>query len=176
MRIIKPYKIAASTQLVSREGGRWLRVSPMYAFSLRVGPKLLPEHRLWGVVRHELRQDTRFDPGIPKGRPEVLVTGDAHAPYGDPVERLRVLVRLERDELLLEESIEVTGDRYWINQSRCSRPKPFTRMPLVWQRAFGGDSYLDNSIGRGHLPPLNADGVTDGQDFIIWNANKFRSS
>ena len=52
------------------------------------------------------------------------------------------------------------GEREWmyglLPWYRVTQPQPFTRMPLVYERAFGGDGHLANPDGcgyaRGRLP------------------------
>jgi hypothetical protein len=95
------------------------------------------------------------------GRCEVLLLAAAHAPAQAPVQRMTVSLSIgaARRELL------VTGDREWAGEGPSAvpgAPEPFRRMPLVWERAFGGtasvlvdeDSPLDfvdprNPYGKG---------------------------
>jgi hypothetical protein len=69
---------------------------------------------------------------------EVIVLGHAYAPSGRPVDEL--IVRLAVGEV--ERELVVTGDRVWIEdgqrQPMVTRPVPFSQMPLVYQRAYGG--------------------------------------
>lgn len=68
---------------------------------------------------------------------EVLLLGDAHSPRGRPVESCRVSIGVGELRLVLE----VSGDRKWKSgwlSPGISAPEPFTLMPLVWERAFGG--------------------------------------
>jgi hypothetical protein len=95
---------------------------------------------------------------------EVIVLGAAHAPSGQAVEAMTVALAVgdRRRE------IAVHGDRVWEvsgEARRISRPEPFTRIPLTWDRAFGGtaevlvdeESPIDiadprNPLGRGFDP------------------------
>jgi hypothetical protein len=69
---------------------------------------------------------------------EVILIGHAYAPYGRPVADLSI--RLGVGEV--ERDLVVTGERQWIAdgqaQPMITRPVPFTKMPLVYERAFGG--------------------------------------
>jgi hypothetical protein len=78
-----------------------------------------------------------------KKRPEVLVVGDAFAPEGRPVNSL--VTRLVVGEI--NKSIVVVGDRYASADGRVGESAPFARMPLVWERAAGGQN-TDNPVGR----------------------------
>lgn len=90
---------------------------------------------------------------------DVLLTGSAYAPHGEPAKRVRV--SLEAGSVA--KSFEVVGDRVWVPSLMGvvgSSPRPFTTMPITYDRAFGGRdathpdesrhrSYLPNHIGRG---------------------------
>jgi hypothetical protein len=68
---------------------------------------------------------------------DVLVRGDAIAPRGRHVTELDVSVRVGA----VKKRLRVTGDRTWENGVlgiRMSAPRPFERMPLVYERAYGG--------------------------------------
>ncbi|MBK9258717.1 MAG: DUF2169 domain-containing protein [Polyangiaceae bacterium] len=76
-----------------------------------------------------------------KKRPEVLLVGDAYAPEGRPV--TSVVTRLVVGDI--DKSILVVGDRYVTADGRVGEPATFVRMPLVWERAVGGQ---DNPVGK----------------------------
>lgn len=95
---------------------------------------------------------------------DVVLLGHARAPDG-PVTQLDVGLRVGP----LHKVARVFGDRVWaVTRGSCvvSRPLPFERMPLVWERAFGGrdpdapDTAFEprNPVGRGFVGrgrPLN---------------------
>ncbi|MBW2458302.1 MAG: DUF2169 domain-containing protein [Deltaproteobacteria bacterium] len=77
---------------------------------------------------------------------EVVVLGCAHAPSQEPVTEMRVAVSVGdvRRELV------VTGDRSWAvhdGHTMMSSPVPFSRMPLTWERAFGGRCKIEVDDG-----------------------------
>jgi hypothetical protein len=90
---------------------------------------------------------------------DVLVRGDAIAPPGTRVTELDVLMRVGP----ITKRLRVTGDRVWgkgVVGIRMSAPRSFERMPLVYERAYGGwdrsavdeaDHRLDgrNPVGTG---------------------------
>ncbi len=45
-------------------------------------------------------------------------------------------------------TILASGDRYW-NGSTTSPPRPFERMPIHWSKAYGGEDYPINLLGKG---------------------------
>lgn len=71
-----------------------------------------------------------------KAATDVVILGHARPERGR-VEELDVTIAIGR----LEKQIRVFGDRVWrrtLGLYSISPPKPFDRMPLVWERAFGG--------------------------------------
>lgn len=93
---------------------------------------------------------------------EVLLLGDAVAPRGRPVRELEVALAGPG----FSKRAIVTGDRIWEEGLRGVQPslaRPFLKMPLRWERAFGGSDHsherkflngteLRNPIGIGfHL-------------------------
>jgi len=50
-------------------------------------------------------------------------------------------------------SLLVTGDRVWeggMLGRRASKPQPFDALELRYERAYGGEGFLSNPVGRGH--------------------------
>jgi hypothetical protein len=100
---------------------------------------------------------------------DVVLVGHAYAPEG-PVEELTVSVKVGS----LHKTIAVIGDRQWQSTTVGlvkSVPQPFERMPLVYERAFGGcppsqhgaahpDHDERNPIGTGYcVVPTDAEGM-----------------
>ncbi len=126
---------------------------------LQPPPLLLPEyHGIDGAS--SLRYEADLVP--PKPGTDVLVHGHAHAPAGRPTTRVAVALGVGAHHKVLA----VTGDRVW-TRSRFgiltpSAPAPFLRLPLVYERAYGGHDtrardlaaqrmFAANPVGRGHV-------------------------
>jgi hypothetical protein len=101
-----------------------------------------------------------------KARCDVLLNGAAHAPNGRPVERVAVGLQVGA----WRKSFAVWGNREWRRAGigyAPSAPEPFERMPISYDKAFGGTdagmldpaqhgTYLPNPVGRGwhkHIYP-----------------------
>ncbi|OEU64450.1 MAG: hypothetical protein BBJ57_01065 [Desulfobacterales bacterium PC51MH44] len=68
---------------------------------------------------------------------DIVINGHAYAPQAKPVTKMDVNVRVGRNQ----KTIRVFGDRIWYRSFvglSISKPKPFVKMPLIYERAFGG--------------------------------------
>lgn len=68
---------------------------------------------------------------------DIYVHGHAWAPRGRPATETEVLVRVGP----CLRTAAVIGDRVWVRSFAsliATRPAPFDRIPLVWERSFGG--------------------------------------
>lgn len=70
---------------------------------------------------------------LTKNTTDVIVIGHAHAPGGRAVKELDVGFRVGQ----VQKTLRVFGDRRWGLMGPTS-PQPFRKMPLVYERAFGG--------------------------------------
>lgn len=88
---------------------------------------------------------------LPKA--EVVVVGSAFAPRGQTTKAtsVRLVVQSER-ATLVDKRIEVIGDRRALAGAPPPEPTPFDRMPLHYERAFGGMASRENPVGRGSAP------------------------
>jgi hypothetical protein len=78
-----------------------------------------------------------------KPRCDILLNGSAYAPDGRPATRVPVGLQFGG----LRKHFDVVGDRVWeysLLVTKASWPKPFVRMPISYDRAFGG---VDDSQG-----------------------------
>lgn len=87
---------------------------------------------------------------------EVMLLGHAYAPGRRPAARVKVALSVgrERREML------VSGDRHWQGRDVISAPVPFERMPLVYERSFGGSAVvqLDAATQLDVFDPVNRRG------------------
>ncbi len=69
---------------------------------------------------------------------DIHVCGDAYALHGQPVTGMNVNIRVGP----CAADLRIQGDRIWLRTAtlgvRPSDPVPFVKMPLVWERAYGG--------------------------------------
>ncbi|WP_437763261.1 DUF2169 domain-containing protein [Sorangium sp. So ce281] len=82
-------------------------------------------------------------------RAEVVLTGHAWAPGGAPVRRMAVrLAILRGDAALVDKRLEVVGDRAG-GAAAGAQPEPFVKMPIEYQRTYGGPGEPENPLGVG---------------------------
>jgi hypothetical protein len=75
-----------------------------------------------------------------KPRADIIVNGHAVSPTGRPVDKATVVLEVGS----LRKHINIIGDRHWEGGKlgmRPSAPTPFVKMPLVFERAFGGSDH-----------------------------------
>jgi hypothetical protein len=87
------------------------------------------------------------DISLAKPGTDILLFGHAYGPGGRPTTRAEVSLRVGPT---IEKRAVVFGDRRWGGTvlTRISAPEPFERMPLVWERAFGGTETLPGDPPR----------------------------
>ncbi len=80
-----------------------------------------------------------------KPQGECFVIGSVHA-YGEATQT-KAAVEIGP----VKKQLAVLGDRAWRRGSPTA-PASFERMPLIWERAFGGPGSAGNPVGRGLAP------------------------
>lgn len=90
---------------------------------------------------------------------EVILLGACHAPGGTPVPQARVGLTMGS----VARQLLVTGDRVWAGSgsgATIGSPEAFTRMPLTYERAFGGTAevQIDPHSVYPVLDPMNQRG------------------
>ena len=145
MKTIKPGKISLLTRVFEREGEHFFVLSPLLHFAFSPVRRLLSEQEMWKFVPAELGPQL-LDVGMPKVRGEVLVCGKACPPQPPrPVCSVRVKIAS------VDKKLTVVGDRVW-RHGVPTDPEPFAEMPLDYTKAFGGEGYPQNPLGKGFAP------------------------
>lgn len=151
MKIIKPQRLSLLTRVFEDDGQSYLVLTAMGLFSFAEPRRLLHEVVLWKTAAEQLGKDAVLDAGMSKIRGEVLVAGSAISTTGPTA---GTIVRLKLGAI--DKKLYVFGDRYW-KTAGFSDPVPFTEMPMTWERAFGGEGFARNPLGKGYKP-IDMDG------------------
>lgn len=75
-----------------------------------------------------------------KPRTDIIINGHAYAPQEKPVKEIAVSFQVGR----MRKRLRVVGDRFWernMFKLYPSEPKPFVKMPLMFEKAFGGSDH-----------------------------------
>lgn len=147
MKIIKPQKLGLLTRVFENDGQAYLVLTAMAFFPFATPRKLLHEVALWKMASAELGKDAVLDACMSKKRGEVLVAGKAYAARGEPTAATSVRVQIGS----VDKQLYVIGDRQW-KTTGPSDPAPFVEMPVTWERAFGGEGFARNPLGKGFKP------------------------
>lgn len=97
--------------------------------------------------------------GFIKVSTDVVLVGCATS--SQPVQSVDVGVRVGPSQKV----VRVFGDRYWVKQDGRifgSKPQPFTKIPLIYERAFGGWDKADQDENNWRYEPRNPVGVGFG--------------
>lgn len=141
IRVVKPSQLG----LVHRtfeDGGRALLTITAFAFFPLDRRALLHEVPMWKLAAERLG-DQPLDAGMPKSRGELLVLGSA---FSCGPAKPAVQVRVQVGDI--DRRLYVFGDRRW-ETTGPTDPIPFRELPLTWDRAFGGEGFDKNPLGRG---------------------------
>lgn len=93
---------------------------------------------------------------------DVVLIGHAHAPYGQAVTQLDAGIKVGP----VQQHVRVIGDRVWQKRVTgnvvnwfATSPQPFTQMPLVYERAFGGQDLTPGNEKHYAAEPRNLVGT-----------------
>jgi hypothetical protein len=131
-----------SLPLTAKNGATFLRIVLKGGFDIlpdgqlllaQEQPEVVMEDTYWGEPG---KSSVRYESDVILGKPttDLVVIGHARAPGDRPVEQMDVQVAYENR---LIKRLRVFGDRQWWN-ARITRPAPFSAMPIIYDRAFGG--------------------------------------
>lgn len=152
MKILKEAHHSPMFLPMALVGRMHLSCTVMVYFDLDDPETPLPDKEMWPQVMKLLPQPPVLDTGQPKPRAEVLCAGKCFAPDGKPRQAAKVSVAVGG----VRKTLDVFGDRQWImagnTAAGISGPKPFSVMPLTWERAFGGKDDPRNTKGTGAFP------------------------
>lgn len=84
-----------------------------------------------------------------KPKADLIVIGTCYAPNSGTTSVLPVRFRVGE---AYEKVLMVVGDRMINDRGDFTEPKPFQKIPLTFQNAYGGSGYDKNPLGKGMTP------------------------
>lgn len=134
-------------------------------FALVPGPEMAlvaPAELVRAELHHQnvptrsVRATSDLSPHLP--RADVILTGHACAPHGKPSKMIPVRLAVLRDRPLLDKTLFVVGDR-----DAAGEPARFEKIPLMYERSYGGIGWDQNPLGVG-VKPGKLPNVVDTSD------------
>ncbi|HUG21869.1 DUF2169 family type VI secretion system accessory protein, partial [Piscinibacter sp.] len=147
MKVISPLRIGIGLRPLPQRRGHSSVLTGRLSFDLLQPANFVPDAKLWPLVQAAAGTEPPFDAGMHKPNAEVLLWGEACS--ATPVEEAIVELRCGA----VAKRLRVIGNRHWQPGPlgwRASRAEPFTRMPLAWDRSFGGEAFDRCPVGQGH--------------------------
>jgi hypothetical protein len=96
----------------------------------------------WGEpAKSSVRMSSDYHIGKPAT--DIVMVGAACAPEQRPVRQMDVGVQVGS----ISKVVRVFGDRIW-NHGQITQPESFSTMPLVYERAFGGEDLIEDGTQR----------------------------
>ncbi|MBN2716915.1 MAG: DUF2169 domain-containing protein [Deltaproteobacteria bacterium] len=156
--------------MMERNGANILRIVLKGAFTIgqygkcaiaNKQPDIVFADEYWGEPGHSA---VKYESDVSLRRPytDLIVNGYAYAPDNRPVTKMDVSLHYQSKLL---KSLTVFGDRFWdesISLGKTS-PEPFVKMPITYDRAFGGSddkgSEPRNRSGAGYNSSIVRDFV-----------------
>jgi len=148
MKVIKDLDQGLLLNYFGLDNRFYLSVTIMTFFDFNNPDQPISEQKMWPFIQEELGGETIFDMGMPKPKGEVLLWGRCFARDGKPVPASQVSFQLGP----IRKALYVFGDRQWKKSAiglTISDPEPFTEMPVIFERAFGGTGFDKNPVGKG---------------------------
>jgi uncharacterized protein YjbI with pentapeptide repeats len=152
VRTLKPMTLTALNAPFQHEGKVRLVLVVGAMVSLD-GTVIEQEQTLWYELGRLPGSSGALDEIKPKVRGEALLSGFAFAPQGKPAP----IVAARFTVGPIDKEVWAIGDRTW-KLTGPTEPVPFTEMPLGYDRAFGGEGFAPNPIGKGYAPVKDAAG------------------
>lgn len=143
MRIVQPLTLTV-LHGPFEHGGKTRLVVVIGAMASFDGSSVDQTQTLWRHLTDAPGASFGLDEMKPKTRGEALVSGYAFAPGGKPATAVSAKWSIGP----IQKEVWAAGDRAWKGGAP-SDPVPFSRMPITWDRAFGGEGFAPNPLGKG---------------------------
>jgi len=90
----------------------------------------------------------------------VVLAGSACAPAGQSIRSAAVRLGVSGERKLIDKTLHVFGEP----AEPGGAAQPFQKLPVLWERAYGGPSFADNPVGSGAAPGSPPPSIIDPAD------------
>lgn len=164
---VSPVSPVSCGAVLCRQGGiLWATIVVKATFHLVHGGPARPIAPLPLVLRDQasahgasLTHAGETAPHVPNAG--VVLTGHAHAPDGRAVPSMSIRLGIFRESPLIDKTLHVFGSRAAANPVATM---PFQKMPIVYERAFGGAGVWQNPVGTGGPGSKALPNIVDPKD------------
>lgn len=151
MKIVKPLTLGILHKPFQYQRRNFFSVAALGFFRLgENNERFLTENLQWPLVVSTLPGGQALDEVMSKPNGEVLLLGKAFSPGGKPTTEMHVRLHAAG----VDKTLRVIGEREWLYGLlpfyRVTKPQPFTEMPLIYERAYGGKGHPANPAGCGY--------------------------
>lgn len=153
MKVIKPLRLSLIHRVFDHRKKHIMVMTVAYCFPFSAPRAPVTEVEMWKMAGTDLGRFGVLDHWMFKPQGEVLVTGSCFTgerPKGSEFVRLSVSAAgaSPGDKKVIDKKLYVFGDRKWTLLGP-SEPQMFSRMPVDYAHAFGGEKYDHNPVGKG---------------------------
>lgn len=149
-----------------RDGADTWLVAVKCAFLIRAdgttveAPEQIPVNRA-AIYRGDPKSSSLlYDSDLYLSKPgnDILLLGHAHAPGGKPAQQVDVTLKIAD----VSKTLRVVGDRRWQKGAlglTASEPEPFVKMPIIYERSYGGSDPNASDPSKPSFEQRNPAGV-----------------
>lgn len=148
MRVLKPLRASFVHRVFSHQKKHLMVVTVGYCVPFEEPRRPVTEVEMWKMASSDLGRFGVLDHWMYKPQAEVLVTGACYAGESPKTEDYVRLSVGPEGRRLVDKTLYVFGNRHWTLIGP-SEPEPFTRMPVDYGHAFGGEKFAPNPVGKG---------------------------
>jgi len=148
LKVVKPLRLSLIHRVFDHQKKHIMVMTVAYSFPFQKARAPVTEVEMWKMASTELGRFGVLDFWMFKPKAELLVTGNC---YTGEREKGSEYVRVQlgpAEKRLIDKKLYVFGDRKW-NMLGPSEPTMFSRMPVDYAHAFGGEKFPLNPIGKG---------------------------
>jgi len=157
MKIISDDNINIRTKTLSYASNHYLIVSSIVYIDTPT-QKILPAIDMLEQTQQFIRHDQILDEGYAKSNAEILIYANAHSKEDTTVKEIGFKL-YNKNQTIKKELIAIGNrvlKRNFFGSISISKPKPFKKLKIGYETAYGGEKFKNNPIGKGYKKNLKS--------------------